>query len=1071
MRVLHTTIPLAPRSTSRCCCRRGVPVTTPQAATTAKRLLPVYLVTSAALTVAYYAFPDHHLQLWTPLGLLAVVAMVTGVRLHRPPQPAAWYLLAAATCTFILGDTAYNVLTEVVGQVNPFPSVADALYLMTYPLFAAGLLLLIRGRTTSPDRGALLDASIITTAVALVVWIYLVLPYFQEPDLTTTERLVSIAYPLGDVLVLAMLARLVTGGGLGVRATQLLVVGAVGIFASDVMYGFSQLQLAWDMGGLVDLGWILFYVTWGAAALHPSMSRVTDDAGATSSEVRSGRIAAIGAFALIAPAVLLNDALSNGGDNALVVAIFSAGINLLVLVRLAGTVRVHRQAVARERVLRACGESLVTAQSSEDISAAGLAAVRALTDGGAPVETELHLARMTPPDGPAPVTSVQPGATELQRCWAVAESGGSSSEDRRTSISPLRYGRAVQGMLVVRGAEPLPVELHGALTALAAQLALAMESERLAQDLRRRQNDEHFSSLIQHAADIILVIREDGELTYGLPSLQRALGLQAQPTGAELLGLVHPDEAPRARQLVTGVVGGTVADQQTGDWRLLHTDGTYRSFEIQLRDMLTSPVVAGVVLTMRDVSQRRKLETQLQHQAFHDGLTGLPNRALFQDRAVQALSRPDRTEPCMAMLMIDLDNFKEVNDTYGHGAGDTVLLTIANRLALTLRAGDTAARLGGDEFAVLVEDLPDVATAELMSARILDTFVDPVVLDDELVVVQASAGLVVTGDGDEMGLTELLLRADLALYAAKERGKGQYQRYTPDLRTLMLDRVTRRAELQHAVLHEEFALLYQPIVQIETGEVTGVEALVRWQHPRLGTVSPDDFISLAEETGLIVPLGRWVLNTACAQAALWERGPTGPLRICVNVSGRQLQEATFVADVREALTTHGLSPRSLVLELTETILLHEGSEIAERLGQLKSLGVRIAIDDFGTGYSNLGYLQQFGVDILKVDKSFIDALGQHRDDSGALAEAMVSMAQVLRLEVVAEGIERAEQRDELWTLGCGMGQGFFYARPMPAGQITDLLQRSGQLGGPSVLAASGAAPGPRPTDAEPDATS
>ena len=361
------------------------------------RLVDAYVAVSAVLVVAYYAFPGHHLQLWTPLGLLAVAAMVAGIRIHRPRQPAAWYLLAAATCTFILGDTTYNVLTEVAGQVNPFPSLADPLYLLTYPLFAAGLLLLIRGRTTSPDRRGLLDASIITTAVALVVWIYLVLPNFQDPDLTTLERLVSIAYPLGDVLLLAMLARLVTGGGLGVRATQLLVVGAVGIFASDVMYGFSQLQLAWSMGGFVDLGWILFYVTWGAAALHPSMSRVTDDWDAAGSEVRSGRIAAIGAFSLIAPAVLLSDAVSNDGDNALTVAVFSACINVLVLIRLAGTVTVHRQAVARERVLRACGESLVTAQSRAEISSAGLAAVQALTNGASGIESSLHLARAPPP--------------------------------------------------------------------------------------------------------------------------------------------------------------------------------------------------------------------------------------------------------------------------------------------------------------------------------------------------------------------------------------------------------------------------------------------------------------------------------------------------------------------------------------------------------------------------------------------------------------------------------------------------------------------------------------------------
>ena len=299
------------------------------------------------------------------------------------------------------------------------------------------------------------------------------------------------------------------------------------------------------------------------------------------------------------------------------------------------------------------------------------------------------------------------------------------------------------------------------------------------------------------------------------------------------------------------------------------------------------------------------------------------------------------------------------------------------------------------------------------------------------------------------------MRADLALYAAKEAGKGQFKRYEHDLRTVMLDRVTRRKELKRAVEDHEFFLQYQPIVRVESGEVVGVEALVRWMHPRRGIVGPDEFIGLAEETGLIVELGRWVLNTACAQANAWR--DTGParLRMCVNVSGRQLERPTFVAEVRDALLRHNMTPSSLVLELTETVLFQEQNAMPQRISDLRSLGVKIAIDDFGTGYSSLGYLQRFDIDILKVDKTFVDGLGHGDTNAGALAQAIVSMAHLMHLEVVAEGIEHPEQRDELWSIGCGLGQGYLYAKPLDVDEMTDVINGTRHLGEPSVGATQG----------------
>ena len=1015
-------------------------------------LLHGYLGIVAALTVAYYVFPHHHLQVWTPLGLTSVAALLIGIRVRKPPMTVGWYFLAAATFCFITGDTIWNFLVEVLGQDNPFPSVADVFYLLTYPLFAVGLMVLIRGRTTTRDRGSLLDAAIITTAVGLVVWVYVVLPNFHA-DLSAWARTVSIPYPLGDVLVLAMFARLVTGGGLRFRSTQLLALGAVGLLASDIVYGMQQLESAWLMGGFFDLGWICFYVAWGAAALHPSMRHVTDSVDVGSSEMHPGRMAVLGGMGLIAPAVLLTDMVANDGRNAATVGVFAACLYVLVVARMLGIVSVHKQSVARERVLRVSGESLVSASDVNGICAAALTAVTSLTRGERSVQAAVYLLGA---DGPERVASSPLGTCigSIESLWRVAVSGTYASGDL-LSVSALRYDHALRGMLAVRSDLALTHDIHGALTTLATQVSLALESNRFELDLRQRQSEAHFSNLVHNASDVIVVVAPDGQLTYGRESLQRALGLDVLPPRDELRGLVHPDDATTAADFISTVASRTAEEEFVGDWRLKHADGQYHAFEVVSRNLSADPAVGGVVFTMRDVSERRTLEDQLTHQAYHDGLTGLANRALFQQRASRALQRTSFGSS-VAMIMVDLDDFKEINDVHGHGVGDQALLAVASRLRGVMRPGDTASRLGGDEFAVLLEDVPDARTAGAVASRVLESFNAPVIVNDLILSVHASAGLVlITRTDGSVELTELLLRADLALYEAKASGKAQFRRYEPRMRDVMVDRLTRRTELKSALQNEELFLEYQPIVQIETGEVVGVEALVRWQHPQRGVIPPNEFIALAEETGLIVELGRWVLDTACAQAHAWAQMPFNGVRMSVNVSSRQLQEATFVDEVRDCLQRHEIPSGSLILELTESVLLHEGSAIQGRLTALKDLGVKIAIDDFGTGYSGLGYLQHFAIDVLKVDKSFIDGLGQGSSDAGALASVVVSLAHQLRLEIVAEGIERSEQRDELWSLGCGMGQGYFYAKSLSADALTSLLAGSGHLGGPSIVATHG----------------
>jgi len=1006
----------------------------------------VYLAIAAGLAGAYYLFPTYQSPLWTSLGLSAVLATVAGTRRNRPREPLAWYLLAAAELAFIAGDTSYNVLTDVLHQDNPFPSVADLFYLLTYVFIAAGIFLIIRARSSSWDLPSLIDAVIITTGLGLLSWVYLIVPNFQADGLDWLQRAVTVAYPVGDVMILAMLARLVAGGGLRLGPMRLLLTGAVGLMSADVLYGLTQINGVWKIGGPVDIGWALFYATWGAAALHPSMGRMTEVAPLASFGVSRARLALLAMASLIAPGVLFIKAEQHAiidASTVATVAVFSAALFVLVLARMYGIVAAHQQSVVRERALRTSSEALVAAQGLPDICQAALSGVRVLVGGPALKGAWVYLAE---PEG---IHCVASWATSRELAdegalWDAAQGGGYLSQSGAFSVNPLRYDLEDRGMLITEGRTALTVDQHHALSTLASQVALAVVSSTLAEELRQRQSQEQFRGMIQNASEIIVVVDSVGRITYGTPSLERELG---HPVG-ELLGtslddLLHPDEVAMADALISGMAGRSFQAPSAADWRVRHADGRYLFFEVLTSNLLDDSSVMGIVLTMHDVTERRALEQQLTHQAFHDTLTGLPNRALFQDRVEHALARAVRRGTTLALAMMDLDDFKVVNDTRGHGAGDLMLREVARRLEVTLRSTATIARLGGDEFAVLVEDLDDKSQASYLTERILQPFRTPFVLDGEDILSSASVGVVLSG-GSEVALnyTELLRCADLALYAAKERGKGRVEVYHDDLHSKMVSRATQRSEIDTAMQGGQFEVHYQPVILIDTG------ALIRWRHPNRGLVMPAEFITMAEETGQIVELGRWVLDRACTQWRAWAEQGHASHRLSVNVSTRQLQEAGFAEEVRSVLVRHDMNPAALVLELTESIFALDGSRALDQLAKIRDLGVRLAVDDFGTGYSSLSYLQQFQIDEVKVDKSFVDGLGSGQADDGALANAIVSMAHSLRLEVVAEGIERVAQRDELWSMGCGLGQGYLYSRPVPPEELLRLLKLGKPLGNP-----------------------
>ena len=1013
-------------------------------------LLPGYVCWIILLISAYYAFPGLRPGTWGLLGLSGVLAIAAGTVINNPARKLPWVLLACANLSLAAGQVSFLVITRIMATTVPFPSFADVLYLLTYPLYAVGLLIFIR-RHTAGDRESLIDALILTIGLALLSWIYLILPYLHNPALSWVQKTVAIAYPLGDILVLAMLTRLLAPGSMGIRSLQLLTAGTIGMLASDVSSGALQLYGSFRAGTIADLGWAVLYGAWGAAALHPSMAELTRPDPRQQARVSRLRLTLLLLAALIAPAVLLVHSLQFRLRTASVIAVFSAVLYLLVLARLWGVAASYRRVRDRERALRLAGMSLASAATLEEVARAVRTAAAALS-GPHPQRGVLLAVRdggtlraVGTDDDDAPRMQ-QRG--ELARAWLSQLRGAgpvlmsAAGLDPRARaqlpgvdgilLCPLRLrdrpaGDPLLGVLAVFGGEQTLAGMCETAESLAQQAAQAVERIMLSREVVRQGSEAYFRTLVQDTSDAILIIGDEGEVRYATPSARSVFG-DISITGVRLWDLVGRDSQDQVRQALAGM-RSKVGERSHDEWRISRHDSTIVQVEVRCSDLRADSTVRGLVLTLRDVTQQRQLETTLKHRAFHDALTGLPNRLLFRERAARELARARRDGVMMGVLFVDLDDFKVVNDTLGHSVGDELLVAAGRRLSAAMRGSDTTARLGGDEFALLVGDLPDAASLEAFAGRIVSTLSEPFTTASGSAVTTATVGVASTEDSTDVD--DLLSHADLALYAAKAAGKRRWCRYQPVLSAGLARRREMQAALEEAVTNSAFTLAYQPIVNLASGEVRGFEALVRWRHPRWGMMNPEQFIALAEETGHIVPLGSWVLQRAAVDLARWRyrEGRRTPLYMSVNVSARQFREPGFVDRVRQVLESSGLAPSSLMLELTESILLTPDVRTHGELRKLKDAGVRLAIDDFGTGYSSLSYLQELPIDVLKIDKSFVEGLATSEQQQ-ALVEGIIRIARTLQMDVTAEGIEQETERDLLISLGCLYGQGYLLAMPL-----------------------------------------
>jgi diguanylate cyclase (GGDEF)-like protein/PAS domain S-box-containing protein len=994
-----------------------------------------------ALGIAVQLAPTWYVQAPVRIaaGVAVALAVQAGIRRHRPAAVVPWLLLTAAMALSSLGTAAFTAPAAVATHTPWLPITGRWLLLAGYPLLAAVMLRFAHDRTGGGrDRGGLLDALTVTSGITLLTWAFVLGPHVRGMDPAAVDDWLAVAFPLGDLLCLAALARLLTTASRRLVAGGFLGAGVVALIVTDI--GYDLVRLSGDLRFVASFGRIPLYAAAGLAALHPSMRGLTRPASAPPPDLGPVRLALLAIASLVGPAVMLIQVAVTGRVPDLPVIAGLSGLTfLLVLARMAGIMASHRLAIARERGLREASAALVSAADADEAGTAVRTAVAQLLPADAPHRVVLAMA-IAQPDHPPSGSAARQAAIDRasgttarlvpirEVDWAAAIRLSPFSMALRCPLV-LRdrpNGDPLVGVLTVGGPTWALLGLRQSLEVLATQLALALERIALSEEVTRRNSETYFRTLVLNTSDVILIIDEEDRIRYASPSAGPVLG--GDPVGARIDDVVHPVDQRRLTDLLGAVRSGE-GQAQGLDFRGPDRRRTEVTLELHCRDLRAEQTVAGLVITMRDVTDRRRLERELTHQAFHDSLTGLANRVLYADRLEHALARGARDGSVVGVLFIDLDDFKIVNDTLGHAVGDQLLVAVAERISGALRADDTAARLGGDEFAALIENTHDPAAVEETAARILAALAEPVLIDGETLYAVASIGITTTPEANTAA--ELLRQADLALYVAKGAGKNQWRRYQSHLHGAMVERLELRSALDHAVNEGHFLLQYQPIVDLATDTAVGFEALVRWHHPTRGVIAPDQFIEVAEESGLIVPMGRWVLDQALHTVAQWHRmlPPGQRPYVSVNVSVRQFRQNGFVDQVGAALDYAGVPAEALMLEITETLLMGDEEQIWADLAVLQELGVRIAIDDFGTGYSSLGYLRQRPIDVLKIDKTFIDDMVDNAQQH-ALVSGIVSLAQTLNLTVIAEGIETPRHREMLARLGCPLGQGYLYSSPM-----------------------------------------
>ncbi len=1009
--------------------------------------------------------------LYLLVGTSAAAALFIGPRLWGSNSPHPWNLLGLGLSLFVAGQLVRGAHATISGRPNPFPSPADAVALVGYLAVIAGSRALLRARSPEIRRAATLDGSIIALGLGTFVWVYLMGPIVSDPAMSLLDKALNTAYSLGDLGIAAMMARLALTPGRRPRSYYLLAVAAIGVLVVDI--GFTlDLSGIMSIPNITGLSFLPFAFV-GAGALHPSMTQITEEAPATEDRLTRRRLALMVTSVVMPPLMLLVDQI-RGTSSLVPVIVFSwVAISALGMARLAELVWATQTDATRQKILLSADQALVAATSSREVLDAAMDAMSALA-GENPwdrfsvlsvengqlvvtaakgrhrldaIGTRIPLSVLDPDDlsrrSSEPPMEITGPPVDLNRGHPPRPGDESPV---RTLVTPLISGQSLRGALVATLINPPSPLLTEGMVSLSADVALAIDAIRLSDEMHRRRGERRFRSLVENSTDLVTVIDEDHRMTYVSPATERLLDYpSAFLLGRSIYGAIIPED----REILKTVIGlaepgGPAAGP--AELRLTDRAGLNHTIELMATNLSDDEVVGGLVLNGHDVTDRKRLENSLRHQALHDSLTELANRFLFQERIDHALERRAALSDVVSVLLVDLDDFKTVNDSLGHAVGDKLLQLVARRILGCVHSGDTAARLGGDEFAVLLEGITSKSDVLSAADTLIRHITAPYTVEGRTIEISASVGVAFADQASQD--SEILLRnADMAMYAAKKAGRGLYRVFQQEMHASVFEKMELKVELARAVRDGQLSLHYQPIIDLADRTLVGFEALMRWQHPTRGSIPPSTFIPVAEDSGLIIPMGEWLLDTALGRLADWQRSfPGGDrLTMAVNVSVEQLLDDSLTESLRRSLRESDADPRSVTLEVTESVLADDLDAITRRLHELKEVGVTLAIDDFGTGYSSLGYLQQLPFDKLKVDKGFIDLLTEGAGDE-RLVLSILDMCKRLELPVVAEGIETAYQARRLVELHCEYGQGYHFARPMPESDITRLIQAASAQG-------------------------
>ncbi len=992
-----------------------------------------YVVATVAFLAVYGADAAYRPFLRLPVRLAMVVLAWRAARCSANERSVrrAWQWITGAFLLLLASDVL-RLIPGFAWWQGALPPLPDLLSLACYPLLLRAMLVARPSRRRHAGRAAfVLDSATVMIGSAMVLW-------FVMTDAGATSlhapltRLIVVAMLIGDLVLLFGATHLLLGasrvgryGGLALAATGLFL-----IVASDVLAAYLWLHPRDTYAALPHLLWLAAQlpIARGARFRPPVTEQLDTDADHD----------AVALSAL--PYIMM--AIGFGVLGMRAAQVWDRALGGLLL----GAVALTAIAVARQILVIRQNTRLIAQRAEQYGEARFRSLVQNASDLIAVVSPRLAIQYVTPSCermlGYAPAELLGCNLSSLLHpddlATAAALVNRAARQTGTSAPVEWRLQRADGSWLYVDVVlSDLRRDPHvGGLV-----LSMRDSTERKRVEAELRASEERYQLVLRATNDVIWEVNLlTGELKWS-GAVETMFGYTTQDVkGATWWDdRVHPDDRER-------VIGGIDMLLQQGgevwcdEYRFRCGNGSYATVidrAYVVRDQQGEPV--RLIGSMMDITARKALEEQLQHQAFHDPLTALPNRALFLDRLTHALARSQRTGLQLAVLLLDLDNFKVINDSLGHHIGDQLLIAVARRLVHCVRVQDTAARFGGDEFTILLEDVVDLAEAIMVAERVIEQLAAPFVINGQEIYTTPSIGIALSSR--EHDQAELLLRnADLAMYRAKTSGKARFEVFDHSLNARAVERLQLETDMRRGLERGEFCVYYQPIVELATGRIVALEALARWQHPGLGLVAPGRFIALAEETGLIVPLGRSVLREACRQLRAWQQicPELAALSVSVNLSARQLQSPTLVQDIQQVLTETGLPPRALKLEITESVAMQDAAATVVTLKQLKQLGIRLAIDDFGTGYSSLGYLKRFPLDVLKIDRSFVDRLGRDSEDI-AIVRAVITLAHTLGMAVTAEGIETVKQFRDLRALGCEYGQGYYFAPPLAANECESLL--------------------------------